>query len=300
LRTLEKRVVAAENGLATANAGLDRLNPLVRELALVRASLALLASRRDGRASGWYSIGEAERLLLLYLTDGLSLSPSGRAVQQGELEAQPTDETPEGGWSHEERLAAAGIGASDGPRTRNVHGERLSWSARGRRDRQPLPRGSWPGAAGLARRADLQRALRRLPRQRAEVLFLRAVADLEFSEVAACLGVSKQAVQKMYKKALADLRDTLNGVPLGIRKRDETVSCLDEIAALEARVRELEQATMRRPVLTRQLRGATARLAVLRPRLEQARAEVSALILNEEQVLRALEAELAHSSATAA
>jgi hypothetical protein len=104
----------------------------------------------------------------------------------------------------------------------------------------------------------------------------------------------------MYKKALADLRDTLNGVPLGIRRRDETVSCLDEIAALELRVRELEQATMRRPVLKRQLRGATARLAVLRPRLEQARAEVSALILNEEQVLRALEARLAHSSAAAA
>jgi hypothetical protein len=129
LRTLEKRVVAAENALSTASAGLERLNPLVHELALVRASLARLASRRDGRASGWYSIGEAERLLLLYLTDALSLSPSGRAVQQRELEAQPTDETPEGGWSHEALLAAAGISASDGPRTRNVHGERLSWSA---------------------------------------------------------------------------------------------------------------------------------------------------------------------------
>jgi len=81
------------------------------------------------------------------------------------------------------------------------------------------------------------------PRAR-QVLFLRAVADLEFKEVGCILDVSTQAAHKMYGKALRDLAEALNGLSPKVSRKERqqrttALGRISELAELRAQRAEL-------------------------------------------------------------
>lgn len=63
----------------------------------------------------------------------------------------------------------------------------------------------------LEERVDLQRAMARLESRQREVIVLRFSDDLTQSEIAARLGVSQMQVSRLLRRALATLRDHLEG-----------------------------------------------------------------------------------------
>jgi len=156
-----------------------------------------------------YSRAQVESALRLYLSDGDPLSAHPPLVVEDIDGAYPADD--------EEDATEPGHDPPWGRRvqarlrSRNVFGERMSWSERGRKDGRPLPRGPGPQPARSVRRADLQSAFRMVSARSAEVAYMRCIADWEFDTIAAYYSYSKQAARKAYAKALTDLQTALNG-----------------------------------------------------------------------------------------
>jgi RNA polymerase sigma-70 factor (ECF subfamily) len=59
--------------------------------------------------------------------------------------------------------------------------------------------------------ADLERALKRLPRKYREVVVLHGLVGLSSAEAAKLLSVSYQAVSKRYRQALEEVQYLMNG-----------------------------------------------------------------------------------------
>jgi RNA polymerase sigma-70 factor (ECF subfamily) len=78
-----------------------------------------------------------------------------------------------------------------------------------------LARGSSPSHQAARREQGvlLAQALAQLPVQYREVLILRHVEQCTFPEIAERLGKTKNAVEKLWKRALACLQDVLGGPP---------------------------------------------------------------------------------------
>lgn len=68
-----------------------------------------------------------------------------------------------------------------------------------------------PALRFLVMMADLERALKRLPRKYREVVLLHGLVGLSSAETAQHLSVSYQAVSKRYRQALEEVHYLMNG-----------------------------------------------------------------------------------------
>lgn len=68
-----------------------------------------------------------------------------------------------------------------------------------------------PALRYLVMVADLERALKRLPRKYREVVLLHGLVGLSSAETAQHLSVSYQAVSKRYRQALEEVHYLMNG-----------------------------------------------------------------------------------------
>jgi RNA polymerase sigma factor (sigma-70 family) len=68
-----------------------------------------------------------------------------------------------------------------------------------------------PALRYLVMMADLERALKRLPRKYREVVLLHGLVGLSSAETAKLLHVSYQAVSKRYRQALEEVEYLMNG-----------------------------------------------------------------------------------------
>jgi Sigma-70, region 4 len=286
LRTLEKQVRWAERRLRVGtnrtqllSVEAGKLSATQRELSGVSASLALseIGWPRLGRSP--YSKAEIEHALEQYVADADRLRFERRLADLADFspgEDGPDDYAPIGwGW----RLDAM-------PRTRNALGERVSAPAGGRMDGRRLPRGPRSFADSMPPRLDLQWAMRLLTPAQAEILFLRAVADLTFEEVGRLRGTSTQAAHQGYRRALRELQMLLNAHPDSAGDRLPDVSELTtEHAELALRAKVESGAASALAWERRQIARSEATLPALLEQLEQARAEVAELVAAEEQAL---------------
>jgi hypothetical protein len=264
--------------LAIARQRRQKLLPHCSELAAVRAELQKLvadvgvADRTE--AQGSFSRSQTERLLLAYLSDGEAASWTRRVLDWRDVSNSYQDD--DAGLA---RMREAGLQILKSPRMRNVFGREVAVPSRGKRDRSQLPRGSGPAISLMSRRADLQRAMRLLSPRAGQVLFLRAVADLEFKQVGGILDISAQAAHKAYAKALGDLVNELNGLSeySGPRTTEDHTTALarsSELAELQGRQAELSVVPAELAFWERRAERMEGLLRELRPRLGEALEEV--------------------------
>jgi phosphate uptake regulator len=156
-------------------------------------------------------------------------------------------------------------------RTRNVFGDRLSAEGRGRKNGRSLPRGPGSFPLDIARRIDLQRAFRKLAPKATETLFLYRVVGLTLEEIGAAQGISKQAVQKAYNKALRQLHALMNGASEGRVVAGATL--VERHTELELRERTLSVAASALAWEERRAGKIADRLGKIRVELEDAQRE---------------------------
>ena len=258
----------------------QRLRPLSAERTLVRAELQQIFDEADTLepelTQGRFSRSQTERLLLTYLADGEAAAWTRSALQWRDIGAtyDESDDDLAGGI-RVDCPEEVGIRLLQPPRSRNVFGGRVSVPSRGKRDHSSLPRGPGSTPLRMERRSDLQRAIRQLPPRARQVLFLRAVADLEFKEVAVMLDISTQAAHKAYAKALGNLTGALNGLSRSSGRSVcwENANAQAEavrLAELAGRDEELSVAIAEYAYWERRADRMEALLGRLRPRLTQA------------------------------
>lgn len=183
LRTVEKRIRSAVHQSKQANA---RLAALVRVRKVIAQGQADLEEPTDVVSlkgqRGLYSRAEAKLLLEGYVSGRDKVRFADRPRSASEIDPEETgfDEsearypTP----APDPRLGLAAMNVRSGyqvnamPRTRNVFKQRLSASARGRKNRGALPRGGWwdTQRAGQTRRSAAEHATPTTPRRPAAVL----------------------------------------------------------------------------------------------------------------------------------
>ena len=289
LRTLERQVRWAEGQLRAGknrtrllSVEAGKLPSTQLELSSLSASLALIEVERPRIGQSAYSKAEIEHALERYVADADRLRFEHRL-------ADPADFSP--GEVSPDDCAAIVLGArvDSMPRTRNALGERLSAPAGGRMDGRSLPRGQRSFADRMPPRLDLQWAMRLLTPAKAEVLFLRAVADLTFEDVGRARGTSTQAAHKGYGRALRELQMLLNAQPDSARDQPSDLSELaTEHAELALRANVQSAAASALAWERRRIARSETILALLLERLEQARSEVAELIAAEQALADAV------------
>jgi predicted DNA-binding protein (UPF0251 family) len=283
LRTVQKYVHSAEHRLAEALRHHRALLTHRAELDLITAELQKLVAEdsvTDGVvAEGLYSRSETERLLQTYLSDREAAGWTRRALDWRDVGDSHEDSFgDDSGRAGLEGIENPGLNVLKPPRSRSVFGRPVAVPSSGKLDGSLPPRGPGSQVSAMLRRADLQQAMRHLPPRAAQVLFLRAVGDMEFKEVGGVLEVSAQAVHKAYGKALGDLAEALNGQPPTLRRENaELVTArgrTSRLAELRARRDELRAVVAELIFWQRRAKRMEALLDELRPRLEQAFDEV--------------------------